>query len=195
MVASNEIISIVIFLLIIRMAYTKMQKSKTESMIGDLVSRIQQLTPMKKRSDGNDDLRFSSHSQMIQNNKKIAALVPDYIESIRENQSTMVKGLVKQNNIIEILNELITAIDGRSIHETDIHELSNKLVSFDEKYVTNLDQISANLKENSVTIEELISQQDLSKQKIGEFISYLNSRMDVINDYIRVINRKIKEDY
>ena len=172
-----------------------MQKSKTESMIGDLVSRIQQLTPMKKRSDGNDDLRFSSHSQMIQNNKKIAALVPDYIESIRENQSTMVKGLVKQNNIIEILNELITAIDGRSIHETDIHELSNKLVSFDEKYVTNLDQISANLKENSVTIEELISQQDLSKQKIGEFISYLNSRMDVINDYIRVINRKIKEDY
>tara|TARA_B100000035_G_C20880473_1_gene500321 strand:- start:192 stop:779 length:588 start_codon:yes stop_codon:yes gene_type:complete len=195
MVASNEIISIVIFLLIIRMAYTKIQKSKTESMIGDLVSRIQQLTPMKKRSDGNDDLRFSSHSQMIQNNKKIAALVPDYIESIRENQSTMVKGLVKQNNVIEILNDLITAIDGRSIHETDIHELSNKLVSFDEKYVTNLDQISANLKENSVTIEELISQQDLSKQKIGEFISYLNSRMDVINDYIRVINRKIKEDY
>lgn len=195
MVASNEIISIVIFLLIIRMAYTKIQKSKTESMIGDLVSRIQQLTPMKKRSDGNDDLRFSSHSQMIQNNKKIAALVPDYIESIRENQSTMVKGLVKQNNVIEILNDLITAIDERSIHETDIHELSNKLVSFDEKYVTNLDQISANLKENSVTIEELISQQDLSKQKIGEFISYLNSRMDVINDYIRVINRKIKEDY
>ena len=164
-------------------------------MIGDLVSRIQQLTPMKKRSDGNDDLRFSSHSQMIQNNKKIAALVHDYIESIRENQSTMVKGLVKQNNVIEILNDLITTIDGRSIHETDIHELSNKLVSFDEKYVTNLDQISANLKENSVTIEELISQQDLSKQKIGEFISYLNSRMDVINDYIRVINRKIKEDY
>ena len=195
MVASNEIISIVIFLLIIRMVYTKMQKTKTESMIGDLVSMIQQLEPMRERSDRSDELRFESHKQMVQNNKKIASLVPDYIESIRENQSTMVKGLVKQNNIIEILNELITAIDGRSIHETDIHELSNKLVSFDEKYVTNLDQISANLKENSVTIVELISQQDLSKQKIGEFISYLNSRMDVINDYIRVINRKIKEDY
>jgi len=195
MVASNEIISIVIFLLIIRMVYTKVQKTKTESMIGDLVSRIQQLTPMKERSDGSDELRFESHKQMIQNNKKIASLVPDYIESIRENQSTVVKGLVKQNDVIDILNNGMTAIDGRSIHEADIHELSNKLVSFDEKYVTNLDQISANLKENSVTIEELISQQDLSKQKIGEFISYLNSRMDVINDYIRVINRKIKEDY
>ena len=195
MVASNEIISIVIFLLIIRMVYTKVQKTKTESMIGDLVSRIQQLTPMKERSDGSDELRFESHKQMIQNNKKIASLVPDYIESIRENQSTVVKGLVKQNDVIDILNNGMTAIDGRSIHEADIHELSNKLVSFDEKYVTNLDQISANLKENSVTIEELISQQDLSKQKIGEFISYLNNRMDVINDYIRVINRKIKEDY
>ena len=195
MVASNEIISIVIFLLIIRMVYTKVQKTKTESMIGDLVSRIQQLTPMKERSDGSDELRFKSHKQMVQNNKKIASLVPDYIESIRENQSTVVKGLVKQNDVIDILNNGMTAIDGRSIHEADIHELSNKLVSFDEKYVTNLDQISANLKENSVTIEELISQQDLSKQKIGEFISYLNSRMDVINDYIRVINRKIKEDY
>ena len=195
MVASNEIISIVIFLLIIRMVYTKVQKTKTESMIGDLVSRIQQLTPMKERSDGSDELRFESHKQMIQNNKKIASLVPGYIESIRENQSTVVKGLVKQNDVIDILNNGMTAIDGRSIHEADIHELSNKLVSFDEKYVTNLDQISANVKENSVTIEELISQQDLSKQKIGEFISYLNSRMDVINDYIRVINRKIKEDY
>ena len=195
MVATNEIISIVIFLLIIRMVYTKVQKTKTESMIGDLVSRIQQLTPMKERSDGSDELRFESHKQMIQNNKKIASLVPDYIESIRENQSTVVKGLVKQNDVIDILNNGMTAIDGRSIHEADIHELSNKLVSFDEKYVTNLDQISANVKENSVTIEELISQQDLSKQKIGEFISYLNSRMDVINDYIRVINRKIKEDY
>ena len=50
MVASNEIISIVIFLLIIRMAYTKIEKIN-ESMIGDLISRIQQLTPMKKRSD------------------------------------------------------------------------------------------------------------------------------------------------
>lgn len=195
MVASNEIISIVIFLLIIRMVYTKVQKTKTESMIGDLVSRIQQLTPMKERSDGSDELRFESHKQMIQNNKKIASLVPGYIESIRENQSTVVEGLVKQNDVIDILNNGMTAIDGRSIHEADIHELSNKLVSFDEKYVTNLDQISANVKENSVTIEELISQQDLSKQKIGEFISYLNSRMDVINDYIRVINRKIKEDY
>ncbi len=195
MVASNEIISIVIFLLIIRMVYTKMQKTKTESMIDDLVSMMQQLEPMRERADGNDELRFKSHKQMVQNNKKIASLVPDYIESIRENQSTVVKGLVKQNDVIETLNNSMTAIDGRSIHETDIHELSNKLVSFDEKYVTNLDQISANLKENSVTIEELISQQDLSKQKIGEFISYLNSRMDVINDYIRVINRKIKEDY
>ncbi len=195
MVASNEIISIVIFLLIIRMVYTKMQKTKTESMIDDLVSMMQQLEPMRERADGNDELRFKSHKQMVQNNKKIASLVPDYIESITENQSTVVKGLVKQNDVIETLNNSMTAIDGRSIHETDIHELSNKLVSFDEKYVTNLDQISANLKENSVTIEELISQQDLSKQKIGEFISYLNSRMDVINDYIRVINRKIKEDY
>lgn len=177
------------------MVYTKVQKTKTESMIGDLVSRIQQLTPMKERSDGSDELRFESHKQMIQNNKKIASLVPGYIESIRENQSTVVEGLVKQNDVIDILNNGMTAIDGRSIHEADIHELSNKLVSFDEKYVTNLDQISANVKENSVTIEELISQQDLSKQKIGEFISYLNSRMDVINDYIRVINRKIKEDY
>ena len=195
MVASNEIISIVIFLLIIRMVYTKMQKTKTESMIGDLDSVIQELESMRERSNGSDELRFKSHKQMVQNNKKIASLVPDYIESIRENQSTVVKGLVKQNDVIDILNNGMTAIDGRSIHETDIHELSNKLVSFDEKYVTNLDQISANLKENSVTIEELISQQDLSKQKIGEFISYLNSRMDVINDYIRVINRKIKEDY
>ena len=67
MVASNEIISIVIFLLIIRMVYTKVQKTKTESMIGDLVSRIQQLTPMKERSDGSDELRFESHKQMIQN--------------------------------------------------------------------------------------------------------------------------------
>ena len=61
--------------------------------------------------------------------------------------------------------------------------------------MTDLDQISTNLSLNSVTISELISQQDMSKQKIGEFITYLNNKMGVIDDYIRVINRKIKEDY
>ena len=195
MVASNEIINVVIFLLIIKLIYTKIQKSKTESIIEELVSKIQQLTPMKDRSEENDELRFSSHSQMIQNNRKIASLVPEHINSIIENQSTVIKDLNTQNQITEHLNSQIIALDSYSINETDINELSNQLVNINEKYMTDLDQISTNLSQNSVTIGELISQQDMSKQKIGEFITYLNNKMGVIDDYIRVINRKIKEDY
>ena len=72
----NEIVNLVIFLLIIKLVYTKIQKSKTESVIKDLVEKIHQLEPMKERSKDNDELRFSSHSQMIKNNKRVAALVP-----------------------------------------------------------------------------------------------------------------------
>jgi hypothetical protein len=195
MVANSEIMNVVIFLLIIKLIYTKIQKSKTESIIEELVSKIQQLTPMKDRSEENDDLRFSSHSQMIQNNRKIASLVPEYINSIIENQSTVIKDLNTQNQITEHLNSQIIALDSYSINETDINELSNQLANINEKYMTDLDQISTNLSQNSVTIGKLISQQDISKQKIGEFITYLNNKMGVIDDYIRIINRKIKEDY
>lgn len=195
MVVSNEIINVVIFLLIIKLIYTKIQKSKTESVIEELVSKIQQLAPMKDRSEDNDKLRFTSHSQMIQNNRKIASLVPEYINSIKENQSTVIKELNRQNQITEYLNSQITVLDSYSINETDVNELSNQLVNINERNMTDLDQISTNLSLNSVTISELISQQDMSKQKIGEFITYLNNKMGVIDDYIRVINRKIKEDY
>ncbi len=195
MVVSNEIINVVIFLLIIKLIYTKIQKSKTESVIEELVSKIQQLAPMKDRSEDNDKLRFTSHSQMIQNNRKIASLVPEYINSIKENQSTVIKELNRQNQITEYLNSQVTVLDSYSINETDVNELSNQLVNINEKNMTDLDQISTNLSLNSVTISELISQQDMSKQKIGEFITYLNNKMGVIDDYIRVINRKIKEDY
>ena len=150
---------------------------------------------MKNRSEDNDKLRFTSHSQMIQNNRKIASLVPEYINSIKENQSTVIKELNRQNQITEYLNSQVTVLDSYSINETDVNELSNQLVNINEKNMTDLDQISTNLSLNSVTISELISQQDMSKQKIGEFITYLNNKMGVIDDYIRVINRKIKEDY
>ena len=195
MEASSEIINIVIFLLIIKLVYTKVQKSKTESIIQELVSKIQELTPMKERSEDNDELRFSNHTKMIQNNRKIATLVPECIDSIKENQSIVYDGLSKHNAIVEYLNNEIPVLANICVHESDIVQLSDQLFAINDKYVSDLSQVKENIIQNSVALEEIISQQDLSKQKIGEFISYLKNQMRTFDGHISVINKKIKEDY
>ena len=59
---------------------------------------------------------------MIRTTRKLQRWFFDYIESIGKS-IYYGKSLVKQNNVIGH-KRLITTIDGRSIHETDLHELS-----------------------------------------------------------------------
>lgn len=195
MIAMNEIVNLVIFLLIIKLVYTKIQKSKTESVIKDLVEKIHQLEPMKERSKDNDELRFSNHSQMIKNNKRVAALVPDQFDSIRDNQSAVIRGLKHQNETIEVLSNRISTLINSSISERSITELSNQLTDINQRYVSDLTQLRENANDNSVIIAEVADQQTVSKQRLGEFITYLKNELRVINDHIIVIKRKIREDY
>ena len=117
------------------------------------------------------------------------------IDSIKENQSIVYDGLSKHNAIVEYLNNEIPVLANICVHESDIVQLSDQLSAINDKYVSDLSQVKENIIQNSVALEEIISQQDLSKQKIGEFISYLKNQMRTFDGHISVINKKIKEDY